>query len=233
MALLSEGSGPQGGTEAMIGHWLSIGLGSVIETIERSLDRAFGLPLGDHIQLDPTPLLRVDFAGRIDGLTKAVQGGLLTPNEARQREGFGKLDGGDDGYLQRQMTPISRINELTAAELESKINPPAPPAPPEPPASGKTPDPVPAKMLELVEQLVAKEPPKPEPLDIAAIAKAVIELLPKPDPVVIPQVDLSAIEAKLTELAQKAEPVVAEPEPVLDEEVIRLLARDAIQKAMN
>jgi HK97 family phage portal protein len=129
MTILSETSAAQAGTEAMIAHWLSVGLGSLIEVIERTLDRAFGLAPADRIQLDTTPLLRVDFAGRIDGLTKAVQGGLLTPNEARLKEGFGKLAGGDDGYLQRQMTPISRINELTAAELANAVAAKAPAAP--------------------------------------------------------------------------------------------------------
>ena len=120
MALLTEGSGPQGGTEALISNWLSIGLGSIIENIERSLDRCFDLPVSDHIQLDTSPLLRVDFAGRIEAYVKAVQGGLMTPNEARLREGLRKIDGGDEAYLQRQMTALSILHDIGLADLDSK-----------------------------------------------------------------------------------------------------------------
>jgi hypothetical protein len=127
MVLLSEGSGPQGGTEAMISHWLSIGLGSVIETIERSLDRAFGLPADEHIELDPAPLLRVDFAGRIDGYVKAVQGGIMSPAEIRSKEGLGNKEGADELYMQRQMTSLAVLTDLAQAELDAKkrdANPP-------------------------------------------------------------------------------------------------------------
>jgi HK97 family phage portal protein len=123
-ALLSEGAGPQGGTEALISHWLSVGLGSVLESIERSLERLFALPPHERIELDPSPLLRVDFNGRIDGLAKAVMGGVMTPNEARLREGLGRVTGGDDAFLQRQQTPVSLLSELAAAELTAKNEPP-------------------------------------------------------------------------------------------------------------
>lgn len=131
MALLSEGSGPQGGTEALISAWLSIGLGSVIENIERSLDRCFDLPVGEHIQLDPAPLLRVDFQRRIEGYARASQGGIMTPNEIRQKEGLRRIEGGDSVYMQRQMTAIDVLQELAAAELAGKLTANEPP-PPEP-----------------------------------------------------------------------------------------------------
>jgi HK97 family phage portal protein len=142
VALMSETSGTQTGTEALISHWLSIGLGSLIESIERSLDRLFNLPAGEHIELDATPLLRVDFAGRIEGLVKAVQGGLLTPDEARAKEGFGSIEGGDQAFLQRQMTPMSQLLALNQAELAAKNNI----ADPEPIA--QDPEPVPEKHID-------------------------------------------------------------------------------------
>jgi HK97 family phage portal protein len=155
VALISDTSGPQGGTEAMISHWLSIGLGSLIESIERSLDRLFNFGPGEGIELDPAPLLRVDFSGRIDGLVKAVQGGLLTPDEARSKEGYGKIDGGDQAYLQRQMTPMSQLLELNAADLKAKLEPPAPAPAPEPAAE---PEPEPEKQAdpEVAKALVAQ-----------------------------------------------------------------------------
>ncbi len=39
--MVSDGSTARGGTEALISYWLSIGLGSVSESVERTLDRLF------------------------------------------------------------------------------------------------------------------------------------------------------------------------------------------------
>lgn len=120
-ALLSDSSGTMGGTESMISLWLSIGLGSLIENIERTLDRAFDFDLSNHIQLSTDPLLRVDFAKRIDGWNRAVQAGIVAPNEVRLKEGFSPMEGGSELVMQRQMTPLNILTDLARADLENKI----------------------------------------------------------------------------------------------------------------
>lgn len=130
--LMSDGStGTKGATEALISHFLSVGLGSMLECIEQFLERAFDFDANNKIELDPTPLLRVDFEGRINGLVKAVQGGLLTPFEARSKEGYGHVAGeGDDQlYMQRQMTPVNQLQALNEADLAAKLAPPPTPDP--------------------------------------------------------------------------------------------------------
>ena len=42
----------------------------------------------------------------MDGLAKAVQGGLYTPNEAREKEGLPPKEHGDEIYLQAQMVQV-------------------------------------------------------------------------------------------------------------------------------
>ena len=116
--------------ETMIQHFLSMGLGSYLEGVERAFDRLFGLGANEYVELDTAALLRTDFAGRIDGLTKAVQGGLMTPDEARAREGLNKIKGGDSAFLQRQMVPIDKISDLLEKETE-KPEPVVAPPPPE------------------------------------------------------------------------------------------------------
>lgn len=116
-ALISDTSGPQGGTEALITYWLSIGLGSVIESIERTLDRLFRLDQTERIELDPTPLLRVDQASLIDSLGNAIQKGVMTPDEARARVRLSKVPGGDQAYLQRQMVAMDLLRDLSESEL--------------------------------------------------------------------------------------------------------------------
>lgn len=123
--------------ETLVQHFLSMSLGSYLEHTERAFDRLFALSGGmEYVELDTSALLRTDFAGRIEGLTKAVQGGLMTPNESRSREGLGPIAGGDSAYLQRQMTPIDKIGELLEAETEAARAPaasaPAPDTPDEP-----------------------------------------------------------------------------------------------------
>lgn len=125
-------------SETLIHNFLAMSLGSYLEHIERSLDRLFGVASNSFIELDTTALLRTDFAGRIDGLTKAIQGGLMTLDEARAKEGLSPIEGGDTAYLQRQMTPVDKIGDLIEAETkraEAAAKPqPAPAvAPAEPP----------------------------------------------------------------------------------------------------
>jgi HK97 family phage portal protein len=93
-------------TESLINMWLSMSLGSLLENIERSFDKAFDFNQNEYVELDTAALLRTDFLGRIDGLTKAVQGGLFTPNEARSRESLPPVKNGDVPYLQQQMVEL-------------------------------------------------------------------------------------------------------------------------------
>jgi HK97 family phage portal protein len=107
--------------EQLAQHWLAFGLGSLLENIERSFDKAFKLGADEYIELDTSAILRTDFITRVDGLTKAVQGGLMAPNEARSFEGLPPVEGGETTFLQAQMTPVDRLAKT-----------PEPPAPAEP-----------------------------------------------------------------------------------------------------
>lgn len=110
-------------SESLMRSFLSMSLGSYIEHIERQFDRLFNLNNDERIELDTKALLRTDFNGRIDGLSKAVQGGVMTPNEARAMESLGEIDGGDTAFLQKQMIPIDEIKELLARERENAQTP--------------------------------------------------------------------------------------------------------------
>lgn len=135
--------------ETLVQHFLSMSLGSYLEHTERAFDRLFGLSGGaEYVELDTAALLRTDFAGRIDGLTKAVQGGVYSPNEARAKEGLGPIEGGDTAFMQRQNTPINLLAELAAADAAP------PPAPPPAPAPQEQPD-LPNKSVECNPNLIA------------------------------------------------------------------------------
>jgi HK97 family phage portal protein len=118
--------------EQLIGMWLSVSLGALLENIERSLDKLFHLPVNEYIELDVSALLRTDFLARIDGVTQGVQGGLFTPNEAREKEGLPPVPKGDVPYLQAQMVQLG-TEPPAPAPAGPPVAAPAP-APADPPA---------------------------------------------------------------------------------------------------
>jgi HK97 family phage portal protein len=115
--------------ESLINFWLSTGLGSLLELVERAFDALFEFDtVTEYTDFDVTALLRTDFTGRIDGLCKGIQGGLYKPDEAREKEGLPPVPGGDKVYVQQQMVPLG-----------TEPPPPAPPPEPDPqPADGES-----------------------------------------------------------------------------------------------
>lgn len=63
-----------------------------------------------ELEFDFSALLQADAAERYAMYKEAIQGGLLTPNEAREFEGLSPKDGGDDLFMQQQMTPITLLD---------------------------------------------------------------------------------------------------------------------------
>lgn len=128
-------------TEQLVQAWLAFSLGGLIERYERALDRLFGFnPRKDRVEMGVDSLLRSDLDGRMSALSKGIVGGVMSPNEARRKEGLSPVEGGDQIFLQRQNTPIDLLSQLAAAELTAKATPQQPPEPapaPEPDSDDK------------------------------------------------------------------------------------------------
>ena len=105
-------------TESLMKYWISSGLGFILEHIENSLHALFNLPPTERINFDTEFLLRADFKDRIEGYKVGVTGGIFTPNEIRVKEGFKKLEGGDNLFMQMQNTPIDANGRKMDAEIE-------------------------------------------------------------------------------------------------------------------
>jgi HK97 family phage portal protein len=143
MPILGLGGAPQGSAEMMMQSWISTGLGFAINHIEEAFGLLFmlkGQP-DEYVEFDTAALLRSAFKDRIDGLARGVQGGILSPNEAREREGLDRVKFGDEPRVQQQVVPLSAAGAIPAAP-----GPGAPPAPPgsptaklEPPADKQPP----------------------------------------------------------------------------------------------
>jgi len=110
-------------TEALMSFWLSTGLGFFINHIEVALDKFFALPADEFVEFDAEQLLRVDFIGRVDGLSKATINGIMSPNEARSRLELPAVENGDSPTVQQQQVPLNLLTQLHAAQIARASTP--------------------------------------------------------------------------------------------------------------
>ncbi|MFO1196582.1 MAG: phage portal protein [Burkholderiaceae bacterium] len=103
----------------------------LIEQMESSLDRGLGLrAAGYEVELDTEGLLRMDTPARFDAYQKAIAAGWMAPNEARAREGYAPVEGGDTPYMQQQNWSLAQLNQRTGPnDAPGAPTPAAPPAP--------------------------------------------------------------------------------------------------------
>lgn len=134
LAIIGSEAQPMGSTEALMAFWISNGLGFALNQVELSIDRLFGVAKidGEYSEMDTSILLRSAMKDRMDALTKAVQGGIYSPNEARATESLPAVEDGDEPRVQQQVVPLSAWDRV----------PPAPPVakPPAGNGNGKDPD---------------------------------------------------------------------------------------------
>ena len=62
-------------------------------------------------EFDFDALLRGDQVTRFKTYKEAIQGGTKTPNECRAYEGDPPMEGGDQLYMQQQMTPLRILKD--------------------------------------------------------------------------------------------------------------------------
>jgi HK97 family phage portal protein len=123
-----------GGTEAMMQSWVASGLGFCLNHIEETFGLTFelkGQP-DEYVEFNTEALLRSAFKDRIEALKNAVQGGIMSPNEARNKEDLPSVKYGDEPRVQQQVVPLSAASQIEAPAAPHPA-PPAPAAPAEAP----------------------------------------------------------------------------------------------------
>jgi len=95
--------------EQLMGAWLSMGLQAVLNKVELSFDKLFGLDVraGEYTELEMTAMLRPEWKLQIEGLARGVQGAIYSPNEARAIMGLKNVEFGDEPRVQSQVVPLS------------------------------------------------------------------------------------------------------------------------------
>jgi len=154
LPLIGEDSQSFGTTEVLMQFWIASGLGFLLDHIENSLGMFFDLSANEYVELDTDALLRSNFKERIEGIVRGVQGGVLTPNEGRAREGLPAVEAGDEPRMQQQVVPLTYWDEklrqdqeqadaqiaYTEAQTENILNPPSPPPAPAAPTGAPEPE---------------------------------------------------------------------------------------------
>ena len=111
LQVLGIGNNTYASTEALMQSWIASGLGFCLNHVEEAFGQLFGLRgmPDEYLELDTRALLRSSFQERMDGLAKAVQGGIYSPDEARALEELGQVPGGHgkEPRVQQQVVPLS------------------------------------------------------------------------------------------------------------------------------
>jgi HK97 family phage portal protein len=137
LQILGLGGTTYSSTELLMQSWIASGLGFALNHVEESfgvLFDLFGQP-DEYVEFDTGALLRSAHNVRIEALARGVQGGIYSPNEARESEGLDAVTHGEEPRVQQQVVPLS-----AAAAIPAAPGPRAPPgAPPAAPSEAKPP----------------------------------------------------------------------------------------------
>jgi HK97 family phage portal protein len=132
LQILGLGGTSYNSTELLMQSWIASGLGFALNHIEEAFGVLFelkGQP-DEYAEFDTAALLRSAQKDRIEALARGVQGGIYSPNDARQQEGLAAVQFGDEPRVQQQVVPLSAAKAIPAS-------PPAPAPPPAPPPETK------------------------------------------------------------------------------------------------
>jgi HK97 family phage portal protein len=117
--------------EALQQDYYNTCLQTLIEEMEACLDEGLRLPQSLGVELDLAGLLRMDTQTQVNTLKSAVEGSLITIDEARARLNYGPVAGGSSIWMQQQNYSLEALQERDRGDpFPAQSTPPAvtPPA---------------------------------------------------------------------------------------------------------
>lgn len=104
------------GIQQIVEGFYKFGIRPCLNRMEESM-KCWLLPpeerLTTEICFDPCDLLMPSLPDRIKMYKDGVQGGIMTPDQARGEEGWQPMPGGDKLYMQRQMVSLEGLDNVT------------------------------------------------------------------------------------------------------------------------
>ncbi len=128
MPLYKINSGPMptaGNVEALESQYYTGCLQSYIESIELCLTEGLALPSGHHVEMDLDGLLRMDSATKIEMLSRAVGGSVMSPDEARLKLNLPPVPGGKFPLAQQQNFSLEALAKRDATADPFGVGDPA------------------------------------------------------------------------------------------------------------
>lgn len=130
-------------TESLMQFWIATGLGFALNHVEEAFGHTFqldGQP-DDYVEFDTAALLRSEWTARIEALARGVQGGIFSPNEARNMESLPDVKYGDEPRVQQQVVPLSAASAIQkpVRSPPPDSGPPSAPPSPSPPSAPPAP----------------------------------------------------------------------------------------------
>jgi HK97 family phage portal protein len=118
--------------ESQLRFFSQTNIGFYADHMEKALSGFFNLSTSERIHFNiEEAMLRGDMKERMEGLKTAVQGGVLTVNEARRFEHLPPVEFGDSPRMQQQMVPLSYGENVQPAPLPGAPTPELPEPEPE------------------------------------------------------------------------------------------------------
>ncbi len=103
------------GIQQIVEGFFKFGIRPCLNRMQESM-RCWLLPVDERmlydICFDSSDLLMPGMADRISMYKDGVQGGIMTPDQARSEEGWQPLPGGDKLYMQRQMVALEDLKNV-------------------------------------------------------------------------------------------------------------------------
>jgi HK97 family phage portal protein len=120
--MLGENSGvTYSNLEQLLYSWRTTGLLSLCKIIEGAFEYSFDLTNNEEMVIDMADLARAEALEQADTLTRLVQNGLISPNEARARLDLRPMEGVADGLVaQQQIVPLQQSADINAARAEAQ-----------------------------------------------------------------------------------------------------------------
>lgn len=100
--------------EQLTSAYYSQTLQAVLESMESVLDDGLEFDSWMGVEFDTTQLMRMDTTTRWKAYGDAIGGGWMSPNEAREREDLGPVEGGGTPYLQQQNFSLQALSRRDA-----------------------------------------------------------------------------------------------------------------------
>jgi hypothetical protein len=105
-------------------------LSAHMQALEWRLSHFFGMDgRKEYLEFDLDALFKAEEQSRIETLSRSVQGGLRSNNEARRVLGLNPVAGGDTVFMQQQMVPVSFLAGRTDLNPKPPLMPSSAPEP--------------------------------------------------------------------------------------------------------